>query len=411
MYIYFPSEQLRKEIQAETNYLWVIQAENRAEPTFILKAPTPIIKSILQDACCSLLMTKVVIDGIFYLVTEFLVRDTSDHIICISNTQRNKDNYTALSSFIKSNNAKIVLYNELNNILASTNIEYNSVTVFGKRLNNEIIKNTVSIANNFNLINKILDTLDEEKSNIISDQSEYTLKFKEWSTISTVLPSLSSATAIEYDIKDLDDGIMQENAIIGIFRHTYDSIYHAPILREKNKDRELVDVLIETSKSYILFESKSQGINKYGHGKSSARNSSNIQKNTKKALRQLTGAVKKMTNISNSIFVEARTENFKPKEKIKKLRIDLDKDIHAVILLSEIRNNKDVNLIINEVMELRKAKGFYLHVIELKEIPNMLNIAQHNKKTFDDILIERFQLATKTKNMNIGHFDPSLPMT
>lgn len=228
-----------------------------------------------------------------------------------------------------------------------------------------------------------------------------------WTIANSVyLPNRGGASSLR--LTDIDEGRQQEE--IGLW--LIDALGPAgavknPIIHEAPHPRELCDLLMSHSFGAFLFESKAFSLLGRATLPSRKKLAGDLQKDVRKAARQLKGAVK---NARRGLKVTDQSGH--------EITIELHEPPHVIVLVPDLSLLDDATGMGGPFFRemLRECGGFF-HVLDLKELFRVVQAAQMiasagTKTTplmaFDACLVKRFRIALTSKS---PHFEVIVQMS
>lgn len=193
-----------------------------------------------------------------------------------------------------------------------------------------------------------------------------------------------------YEINNSNQGRQFEINLTRLLRKTfnYDSLFPSPfgaILDSKN--REFIDLVAVLEDYLLFFEAKASAITLTSTQRNTERRVSNIEKQIRKAIRQLRGAYKK--GINNGVLT------LKTVSRTKEIRIS-HFSVHLIIIVSEVHPDLAKSNIIKEVISLGKELDVGVHVLDFQAL-NVYIRDSKDAKEFVTLLDHRWNLSLENK--------------
>ena len=156
-------------------------------------------------------------------------------------------------------------------------------------------------------------------------------------------------------------------------------IHRSPKIQLGNTTRELTDILAFTELGLFLFEAKAISVYATEPLRNTQRRVDNVQKQVKKALGQLKGAIRGIRE-GNKVATKTGTE----------LHFDRSLIPHAVVLVSELLPLGDWDEITTQTTALARDSNMLVHILDLRELGTLRRLSR-DKYAFDHLLVQRFR--------------------
>lgn len=378
-------------MKSEIASLWYVPAIGNGELAFIVKAPTTTIKALTLGCPINLIFGKEK----NYLCTGIKIFDIPDAPIIISGLQKELEEHDALINCLKVKKFPVFLFNEMDICVAWTEFE--------------ITDDDSSKAIDFigDLSELFIGDFDESASHILDcfcHSTNNNQKFKNAYTIPTIeiSPVSSSWKTIdnyfygnnEYKkivINDIDEGENFEKTIWSLMASVFpQTIYKSPKVQKGEKTRELTDILTHYKHGSFLIEVKDSSIIQAGYNLNQDKRLSNIQKQVKKAIKQLTGAAKAFLR-KDTIYDNSGN----------KVLIDRSQPPHCIILITEFINNGDWREIQQQLSEAFISTGAFFNVLDLRELVTIVKQSSGKPEIIDYNLMQRCKVCMENQEIFI----------
>ncbi|HFS6714806.1 TPA: hypothetical protein ACH1K7_001969 [Proteus mirabilis] len=391
--MHIPSYRVSEEMHSTSASVWYVPAIDSESPFAILiKAPTSSIKAIISQCKVNLVFAKEL--GV--LCKGIRIHDMPDSPIMFYDIQRHHEDHLALINILnKGIHIPVFIYNEMDWCLAWT---YAS-------LEKEKIEQTIDLIGDINLlhniddrkeISRILDcfvfTTDKSQNydnTHLINLSELDIYFETWNVIDNSLVGLNESYSVTID--DKNEGETFEKAAWASIESIFPlSIYKSPNVIVGEKKRELTDILAYCNEATFLIEVKDISILQAGFNRDSDRKTKGVQKQIKKAIQQLIGAVGSLNK--NYLIMDSNDK------KIKIINSDIK---HCVVLVTEIMEYGDWSEIYKSIVLASKNSKAFFHVMDFREFVLILKSCNGNIKKINTNLIERFDFSLKKESVMI----------
>ncbi len=184
-------------------------------------------------------------------------------------------------------------------------------------------------------------------------------------------------------IANKDEGAKLERAIHLSIGSVFPQSYVSPNAQDGKVFRELTDVLAFNTKSICVIEAKALAILSVGTSQRSSRRRANVEKDIRKALKQLSGA---LTSIRAGVPI------YSQRSRIPIVVPNHDNSpAHAIVALSEMYAFVDWKAVAKVVGEASKSEAHLalFHVVDLLELANLAKNC-HDAETFSNRLVQRW---------------------
>jgi hypothetical protein len=185
-------------------------------------------------------------------------------------------------------------------------------------------------------------------------------------------------------INDEDEGSKLERSIHLVVDSIYPgNSYISPDVQERTTRRELADVLGFDSDFICVVQAKALAVLSANSQRSSSRRTGNVEKDIKKALKQLAGA---LTNVRAGLPLFQRGEDTGMEIPNRKTSL-----AHAIVVLSEMYTFVDWNAVEASVAELSDSEAHraLFHVIDVRELASLASNCE-NAEIFSNRLAQRW---------------------
>jgi len=389
--MHIPSERIYDEIRSEAASIWYVPANEGEDIAVLLKLPTPSIKALITGCSVRLIFGKK--NGI--LCTGIRIFDMPDSPMYVSGIQRHEEEHVALNKILSLGTFPLFLFNEMDVCLAWTNAE--------------ICKNEAANITNFiGPINQLyvgkftensshcLDCFDTTNDNTLNFQSAHKIttmelapSFSDWTTINNSFVGHRAHHTITID--DKDEGEIFERAIWASLESVFPfTLYKSPQIKKGTNLRELTDILTFYENGSFLIEAKDLSVLKAGFERNQTRRTNGVQKQVKKAIKQLIGASNALA--SGKVVFDSNGEE---------LDIERKQPPHCIILITELMHWGDWSDVTCQLMDAMEKTGAFFHLLDLREFITLLKCSSGQIELVDYNLIKRCELFIETKNIHI----------
>ncbi len=389
--MHIPSKRIYNRMCAEAASLWFVPANDGAEVSLLIKVPTPTLKALTVGCPMRLLFGK----KDTYLCVGAEIEDMPDTPILLSGAQIVDEEQEALIRAMKQKIFPIFLFNEMNICLASSSVEIaeeDSLAVL------KLLGDKDSLyCGDFNAdVSLAIDCFDSsvDKTKTYPNSREIpvveiTPKVAAWKAMNVFFVNNSSYYGI--NISSEEEGETFENTIWGSLESVFPTtLYKSPQMRHGDKMREFTDVFAYHEYGSFLIEAKDLSVIKAGYCKDQQKRLAGIQKQAKKAIKQLVGAVKAFRR-GDGLYDTYGNE----------ILVDRNIPPHAIILITELMTCGDWDGISNQLLDAMRETGALFHLLDLREFITLLRQSSGDPKLIDYNLIERCKFFCEKKSVFI----------
>jgi hypothetical protein len=226
-------------------------------------------------------------------------------------------------------------------------------------------------------------SLDDPVSEDVKMTASIPLNLDIWkpSEIFEVTPTVTGGPFL---ISDEDEGSKLERLIHVVVDSIYPGkSYISPDVQDRNTRRELADVLGFDSDFICVVEAKALAVLTVNSKQSSSRRTGNVEKDIRKALKQLAGA---LTNVRAGSPVFPHREDTPIVIPNRKTSL-----AHAIVVLSEMYTFVDWNAVAASVAKFsdRDVHRALFHVVDIRELASLASNCK-DTETFSNRLVQRW---------------------
>ncbi|MBI5889253.1 MAG: hypothetical protein HZB47_01070 [Nitrosomonadales bacterium] len=387
----------RSEFLATPQLIRFDYAEGRegAEPTFLVKASTLLLKYIVQGVQMQLAFSRLG-DRLLYALK--VIDDEEAPAILWSILERD-DEKAALNALVQGEDCQVFLFNEL-----AVNVAWTSFPIAaGTKLREIIAATATGPADHVALKSEASAVLDRFHSEATWDADMVVIDLPTttvWQPIhNRFITSHASSNVV--DIFNRDEGGQQEQLAIWLTDNLHPlGVHHGPEIPKGPGFRELTDVLLSYQYGSILIESKTLMVFERNPLPSRKKLAHDVSGHIKKAISQLRGGIRRLkdgTPVKSKAGVVLDIERLQP--------------IHGIVLIPDLDLIQDQENYGSELIQefLRDAGGF-IHLLDIAELLRIVQaaemIAARGTTTtpmmaFDYYLIERAKKSIKAGTLCI----------
>ncbi|MBO5287120.1 MAG: hypothetical protein J6B34_03265 [Clostridia bacterium] len=388
--MHIPSEKVYNKMRSEIASLWYVPANDGNETALIIKAPTPTIKAAILGCPLKLFFGKE--DA--YLCKAVMIEDVPGSPVIISGVQIEAEEHQALLKSVQQKSFPVFLFNEMDICVASSIIQLN-LNDSEKILS--FIKSEKLYSGNFDsLASAVLDCFEYTLDKALPYQNVHEMDIVEiapdigeWET--NKIYFLNQAIAQKTDIAEKDEGEIFERTIWGSLESVFPTtLYKSPKVKIGEKTRELTDVYAYYEYGSFLIECKDLSVIQAGYERNMDKRIGGIQKQIKKALKQLVGA----TNAFKRGDIILDNVN-------KAIVVDRSQPPHCIVLITELITSGDWNEIAELLIDAVQQTGAFFHIIDFREFITLLKQSSGDPKLIDYNLMERCKICLEKRSVLI----------
>lgn len=389
--MHIPSERVYQEMQSEAASLWVVPANAGAEIAFLVKAPTSAIKALIAGCSLDFLLGKIG-DCLCHGVR---IKDSPDAPLLISGAVRIEEEHLAIDRLIQDKRAALFLFNEMDVCLAWTNLKFNDLEA-------EAAANL--IGDHKSLYEGPFDKSCSHALDCFCFSTDVTQRYpnasmvplvtirfilEPWRTNANHFVGVRESHVV--NMGDLEEGEIAERAIWASLESVFPlTLYKSPQVEIGKKARELTDVLSFHEYGCFLIESKDFSVLRSGYQRSQDRRISGVQKQARKAIRQLVGASKAISR-GERILDQVGGE----------IEVVRDKPAHCIVLITELEHSGDWSGVEKDLIAAMQETGAFFHVVDLRELITLLKGSSGDAALLDYNLMERCKRFVEVKSVHI----------
>ncbi len=377
--MHIPSERVYKEMNREVASIWYIPANNGQETSFLIKAPTPTLKALIVG--CSMRLLFGIKDN--FLCCGVKILDVPDTPLLISGAQIVFEEQKALLKSMKQKKFPIFLFNEMDICVASS---YINISQEDSEIMQVFLTGRDDLyTGDFN--DDVLLALDcfatsIDKTKIYPNAYEIPIievipQIDKWKTINMYF--LNNDSSYEVNVSNPLEGETFENTIWGSLESVFPkTLYKSPQIQQGNKKREFTDIFAYHKYGSFLIEAKDLSVIKTGFDKNQTKRILGIQKQVKKAIKQLVGAVNAFKR-GTALFDAKGNE----------ILVNRDIPPHCIVLITELMECGNWDEISEQLLNAIKQTGALFHLLDLREFITLLKQSSGDPKLIDYNLVER----------------------
>lgn len=234
-------------------------------------------------------------------------------------------------------------------------------------------------------LDKALTYQDVHEINIV----EITPDIGEWKT--NKIYFLNQELAQKTDIAEKYEGENFERTIWGSLESVFPTtLYKSPRVKIGEKIRELTDVYAYYEYGSFLIECKDLSVIQAGYERNMNKRIAGVQKQIKKALKQLIGAVNAFKR--NDLILDNNNNE---------ILVDRTQPPHCIVLITELMPSGEWKEITELLIDAIQQTGAFFHILDFCELITLLKQSSGNPRLIDYNLMERCKLCLEKRSIFI----------
>jgi len=394
---FIPSIKLSEAITKAGIGLWVEQLGN-GKIALVCKAPEGAIKALYRDAACTFLLGTIQAESLTILCLGLRVADEPENPFNALMVNCSPEDTALLQQILESGAMTLHCLNELNHPLLSAEclLEPKPTLAAADALRSSQhwlltlpSSKLVNLPDLSRMFELALDRFQHHihQNDLVSEYVRMTatipLKLDIWEP-GEIFEVTPTATGGPFLISDKNEGPNLERVIHLVVDSIYPgNSYVSPDVRDGKIVRELADVLGFNSDFICIVQAKAMAVLTVDPEQASSRRAANVEKDIKKALKQLAGA---LTNIrtGSPVFPHGKTTPIGIPNRDTSLA-------HAIVVLSEMYPFIDWRAIAASVAKAsdKKIHRALFHVIDVRELATLAANCE-DAQIFSNLLVQRW---------------------
>lgn len=373
-------ERIYNELRREAAAIWYISDENGSK--IMVKAPTTCIKAVAKGCKIEFLFCRDESYKPNFFHTGLRIYDDLLYYQMIFCTHRFLYEHLSIAKILNIDRVQIQLFNEMSicqafgDLIIKESDKHDILSLLGnpkKLYAGEFNKHVEKSLDNF-------QNIFEPPSLIVPESLHLIIAEGTIIKVQPVKNYIYHDEGVSVDINILgNEGEELEKEVFAVLYSLFDrNTIKNPRINYKTTNRELTDILTFSDIGIFLFETKALGVINAKEGRTMERKVSGLQKQISKAISQLAGAMKK---ISENVLVFDSDG--------KEIHFNRTLIPHGIVLISEFLPFGEWDSIVNEMFEAMLESNSMIHLLDMKEFMQFVGHAQSNKYIFDDFLIQR----------------------
>jgi len=398
MVAYIPSDTLSSYLRVASVGLWVERLPD-GRAALVCKIPETAIKAIYRRATTTLLMASVRAESLTVLCLGLWVDDERDRPFKVTMVNSSEEDKATLIGILEAGSVALHCLNELNHpaLSGSCTLDADAAAAAAAALRasehwilTPAFSNTASMQDLARVLHLALDRFQahihtsgaEVGVTDIGFTARVPMTLEVWPPIEIFEASPTSVSG-PFIINDTNEGARLENMILSVLDYVYPGrAYVSPHVEDAGISRELADALAFDELVICVVQAKALAVLGVDRDRPSSRRIANVEKDIKKGLKQLAGA---MSNIRSAVPMSTRDGSSigVPGRQAS--------PAHAILVLSEMYFGIDwkaVARILAEASQSDVRQGLF-HVMDIQELA-ALAIDCEDSAMFNNRLIQRW---------------------
>ena len=396
---FIPSIKLSEVLSNAAVGLWVEQLSD-GRTALVCKAPESTIKALHLGAACTFLLSTIQAESLTILCLGLGVEDEPERPFKALIANYSAEDKALLVQILESGATTLHCINELNHCVLSAwcSLEPKFATLAANALrssNHWLLtppsSKLVKLPDLSRMLEIALDrfqahlyrSLHDTVSEYVKMTASIPLNLDIWNP-SEIFEVTPTVTGGPFFIADEDEGSKLEKMIHVVVDSIYPgNSYISPDVQDGNKRRELTDVLGFDSDFICVVQAKALAVLTVNSKRSSSRRTANVEKDIRKGLKQLAGA---LTNVRAGALVFPHREDTPIAIPNRKSSLG-----HAIVVLSEMYTFVDWNVVAASVAEFSDSNTHraLFHVVDIRELASLAANCK-DTQTFSERLVQRW---------------------
>lgn len=356
----------------------------------IVKAPTHTIKEIYQGKEIFFYIKSENYFSKDVLFTGVAINDLRENPVYIFGINRFNDEIKIIEKLFIEESLEIDFYNELGIAVLSGML----------RIDNQLRDTVFAEIGNCNFDDEdfiVEPYLDKFQEKYIKNRNIKHIELN-INSFKVVNNHIIGEEVIEYTVTNHDEGKLLEDKIYASLDYLFkNDLYHSPYFIRQNLKVELTDIFCFSDKGTFIIETKAMSVFNVNTDITTERRIANLQKQIKKALKQVTGVCNNIYNKEIPIY-DIRSDQ----------EIIFDRTIcpHCIIIVDDLLPlGDDWHSIFLEVCKQMIEAKCYTNVLDTKEFIKLVKFSNNSKYILDYYLIERCQACISNESLFVNiHF-------
>lgn len=395
---FIPSLQLSEALTKAGVGVW-IERLGDGRITLVCKAPENVIKALRRGATCSLLISIIQAESLLILCVGLWIDDERQNPFKASMINCSPEDAELLTKILESGTTTLHCMNELNHPVLSAwcTLEPQAAAaaaVAFRRSDHWLLtiesSKLVKIQDLKRIFDLALDrfqhhihrTLDDVVGDDVKMSANIPLRLDIWKP-KEVFEVTPTATGGPFLIDDTDEGPKLEKQVHVIVDSIYPGNAHtSPEVQDGKNLRELTDVLGFDKGFICVIQAKAMAVLTLKEEQSSSRRKGNVEKDIRKALKQLAGTLTNLRN-GSAIFTQEGVPITIPNRE--------SSPAHAIVVLSEMYAFIDWKAVAADVAKASDSNHHraLFHVVDILELAKLAGNCP-DAQTFSNRLLQRW---------------------
>jgi hypothetical protein len=386
-------------MRSEEATLWIVPANGGEELALLIKAPTSVVKALVAGCRLELQFGRV---GP-YLCVGARIHDMPDAPMLISRAQREHEEHHSLVRFLRERKVPVFLFNEMDACLSWTNMEISEsntcevATLVGEASSLYVGPFTKDCSHALDCFCYSSDPSESFPGAESIPLVSIAASLEPWRVSRVSYVGVRSHQTVTID--DSNEGATFEGAVWASLESVFPFTLHkSPQVHTGQKIRELTDVLASYQFGSFLIEAKDLSVLQAGFDRDQDRRTRGVQKQVRKAIGQLVGAVKAVLR-GDRITDERGID----------LNVVRDQPLHCIVLITELMHTGDWSELEAQLAKATLTTRAFFHLLDLREFITLLKGSSGKAELLDFNLIERAKLFAKRGSVHIRSRVGDLP--
>jgi len=374
--------------------VWAESVNENSNVELAVKVSADLAKAILKGAAVTLLANVIEVSGESVRVVGLRIEDDQNDPAFMHQPQERATEQAHFDALLQKRMTWITFFDELVRPVMTAKVSWSKKVA--RTAADYLCQSAPHYkGDNHAILEEAMDTATDSISGW--HKGENSNAARSWKAIPLTLRNLqplivASPEAGTFVVDHLDEGVELEKSAYLLFEANYPGkAYLNPQVNEGSRKRELCDVLVIGDNQMLVIQSKVTAVLKRSPSQVTERRVANVMANFRKALSQLSGAIR---NLRRGIVIYTNEGKEIPTKK------EITYVFHGVILLSSTNLALPWTELSKELITASHKSQAQFHVLEFAELQQHVAFA----KTVNHVtqwLAERFELVEKSGNANI----------
>lgn len=384
--MFMPSARVWQEMQYEPSGFWPVPINTGDEFALLAKVPTHVIKAAYRGCPLVLNVTAAKTPAGTVISTVLAIHDDPVSPMGITGVHRHPEEQLALDRITDADEVLFVFFDELSRPALRATCKIDSARrVSAKQLlqrsgNRYCGAWTSMLGDVLDEVQALVDPTQTVVPVFSPECVPVPLTLSDFQT--NAITAVGEHEALDFQLEDSNEGYVFEQGTWHLLEHLFGgAIFHAPRVGEDPDARELTDVFAYSDVGLCFVETKAMAVLSTAPDRTTERRARNIEKQIEKALGQLPGAMRSVTQrlplatkTGTPIVLPPNAGPFR----------------HGIVMVSEMMPALDWDAITGRLLSLSDDTTMF-HVLDLQELRLLVGISKNDPIQFMAYLLYRHE--------------------